>query len=74
MKLDPVFDVPDDVVLNPASIAELLGVSEETVRRWCRAGKIPCYAPGGHYVIPGSAFKEFMMVNRKTESLGKMVR
>jgi excisionase family DNA binding protein len=59
-KLHPMFDIPDDVVLHPENIAELLGVSIETVRRWCRESKLPNYSFGGKYIITGDDFKAYM--------------
>jgi excisionase family DNA binding protein len=58
-EIHEMFNVPDDAALTPAMIAKILNVHEETVRRWCRSGKIPCYNFAGSYVIPGSDFKEF---------------
>lgn len=59
------FEVPDDAVLTPEEIANRLGVHIETVRRWCRAGKLDSYNFGGKYVIVGSEFKAFMERSRK---------
>lgn len=53
--------IPDESVLSPEDIAELLQRSKETVRRWCRTGKLPAYNFGGKYTILGNDFKEFML-------------
>jgi excisionase family DNA binding protein len=66
MKLDPMFDVDDDCILDPITIAEILRVSEETARRWCRTGMLDAYAPGGHYIVTGAAFKRFLSESRHT--------
>ncbi|WP_066061372.1 helix-turn-helix domain-containing protein [Neobacillus soli] len=53
--------IPDESVLTPEDIAELLNRSKETVRRWCRKGKLPSYSFGGKYTILGNDFKKFML-------------
>lgn len=60
-----IFEVADDAVLCPDEIASMLGFHIESVRRWCRDGKIDCYSFGGKYVIIGSDFKAFMDRSRK---------
>lgn len=60
-----IFEVPDDAVLTPEEIASKLGFHIESVRRWCRDGKLDCYSFGGKYVIVGSDFKAFMERSRK---------
>lgn len=52
--------VPDEAVLSPGVIAELLCRSNETIRRWCRSGRLPSYSFGGKYIIIGEDFKRFM--------------
>jgi excisionase family DNA binding protein len=65
MDINPLFDIPDDCILNPEQIAELLGVSLETVRRWCRTGKVSSYSFGGKYIIIGNDFKTFIKRSKK---------
>lgn len=60
--------IPDQMMLNPADISLLLNISKETVRRWCRTGKLESYNWGGKYVICASDFKEFLR-NSKRESV-----
>lgn len=67
MKLDihDMFKKIDDKdPLNPEQIASMLGMSTETVRRWCRSGKLSNYNFGGKYVVIGSDFKEFLKQSR----------
>ncbi|QQE80609.1 helix-turn-helix domain-containing protein [Alicyclobacillus sp. SO9] len=71
MKLDPIFEVDDDCILDPNTIAEILQVSEETARRWCRTGVMDAYAPGGHYIVSGAAFKQFLRESRPTAKWDK---
>jgi len=58
--LHPMFDVNDNAALTPADIAKMMKIDEETVRRWCRTGRLRNYKTGGFYTIPGSWFKEFI--------------
>ncbi len=43
-----------------STVAGRLGVSERTVRRWIKAGKLRAYRPGRDFRIPESAVKEFV--------------
>jgi excisionase family DNA binding protein len=55
-----MFDIKNEKVFTPEMIANMLGFSTETVRNWCRCGKLKSYSWGGKYVIKGSDFKKFM--------------
>lgn len=54
-----IHSIDNDVILSPSNIARLIGVHEETVRRWCRNGKLKCLSPFGRYKIRGADFKAF---------------
>lgn len=41
-------------------VAERLGVSERTVRRWVKAGDLPAYKPGREYRIKPVDLDEFL--------------
>jgi excisionase family DNA binding protein len=56
--------IPDKATLHPSTIAKLVGVHVETVRRWVRSGKLPAYTFGGKHVIKGKDFKAFMKLSR----------
>lgn len=58
--LHKLFDVPDNTILNPEDISKLLNMHVESVRRWCRQGKLVSYSFGNKYIITGSDFKKFM--------------
>jgi molybdopterin-binding protein len=45
----------------PGQIAELLGVSADTVRRWCDDGRLETTrSPSGHRVVEGAALARFV--------------
>ncbi len=41
-------------------VAERLGISERTVRRWIKAGDLPAYQPGREYRIRSTDLEEFL--------------
>lgn len=55
-----LFEVDDFEVLHVEEIAKLTRMHVESVRRWCRTGKLPSYQFGGKYIVTGSDFKAFM--------------
>lgn len=45
----------------PGQVAELLGVSVDTVRRWCDEGRLVTKrSPGGHRTIDGAALARYL--------------
>jgi excisionase family DNA binding protein len=50
----------EDRQLSLSEVAGLMGVSERTVRRWIKSGKLRAYKPGRDYRIPESAVREFV--------------
>jgi excisionase family DNA binding protein len=40
--------------------ADALGISEQTARRWVKAGKLKAYKPGLRYLVPASAIEELL--------------
>ena len=46
--------------LSLGEVAGLLSVSERTVRRWIKSGKLKAYKPGRDYRIPESAVRQFV--------------
>lgn len=61
----------DETLLSVTRISKLLGVSQETVRRWIRAGKLKPHAPTAHYKIRCDELKFFLkrMYNDKTKKI-----
>jgi excisionase family DNA binding protein len=50
----------EDRHLSLTEVAGAMGVSERTVRRWIKAGKLKAYKPGRDYRIPESAVRKFV--------------
>ena len=50
----------EDRHLSLSEVAGSLGVSERTVRRWIKSGKLRAYKPGRDYRIPVGAFRAFV--------------
>ena len=45
----------------PGQLAELLGVSTDTVRRWCDEGKLETVrSEGGHRMVEGRSLARFV--------------
>lgn len=51
--------IDDETKLTPKDISEITGVHLETVRRWCRDGRIPTQGVS-HYKILGIDVKRFL--------------
>ncbi|PLT31975.1 helix-turn-helix domain-containing protein [Bacillus sp. V5-8f] len=63
--LHSIFNVPDDAVLHAEDIAEMVHMHVESVRRWCRKGKLRSYNFGNKYIVVGSDFKDFTRQSKK---------
>ena len=48
--------------------AELLGVSDDTVRRWADAGRVPTISVGGRLAIEGAALAHFAEELARTQT------
>jgi hypothetical protein len=53
--------IDDEIILTTKNISKLIGVHEETVRRWCRSGYVKTISPFGAYKIQGKDFKNFAL-------------
>jgi excisionase family DNA binding protein len=51
----------EDRQLSLSEVAGLMGVSERTVRRWIKSGKLRAYKPGRDYRIPESAVRQLVV-------------
>jgi excisionase family DNA binding protein len=47
-------------LLGATDVAELIGIKETTVYRWCKEGKLPCLKVGKHWRIRREALEDFL--------------
>src|ERR687894_3088606 len=47
-------------LLSAEDVAELMGVKETTVWRWCRGGHLPCLKVGKYWRVRREALEEFL--------------
>ena len=57
-------------LLGATDVAELIGVKETTVYRWCKEGKLPCLKVGKHWRIRRGVLEDFL---RESERPGTLV-
>jgi excisionase family DNA binding protein len=50
----------EDQTRSLSEVAGLMGVSERTVRRWIKAGRLKAYKPGRDYRIPEAGLRAFI--------------
>lgn len=51
----------------PGQVADLLGVSVDTVRRWCDEGRlVTTRSDGGHRLVPGADLARFLVERADT--------
>jgi excisionase family DNA binding protein len=50
----------EDQTRSLSEVAGLMGVSERTVRRWIKSGRLKAYKPGRDYRIPESGLRTFI--------------
>jgi excisionase family DNA binding protein len=50
----------EDEIRSLSEVAGLMGVSERTVRRWIKSGRLKAYKPGRDYRIPETALRRFI--------------
>jgi excisionase family DNA binding protein len=56
-------------LLNAEDVAELMGVKETTVWRWCREGRLPCPKVGKHWRIRRQALEDFLRRSERSTTL-----
>src|ERR671919_186211 len=56
-------------LLVAAYVAELIGVEESTVYRWCSEGKLPCLKIGKHWRIRRGVLEDFLKQSERPRTL-----
>jgi excisionase family DNA binding protein len=56
-------------LLSAEDVAELMGVKETTVWRWCREGTLPCLKVGKHWRLRREAFEDFLKQRERSTTL-----
>ena len=56
-------------LLAAADVAELIGVEESTVYRWCSEGKLPCLKIGKHWRIRRGVLEDFLEESGRPRTL-----
>jgi excisionase family DNA binding protein len=56
-------------LLSAEDIAELLGVKETTVWRWCREGSLPCLKIGKHWRVRREVLDDFLKRSERSPTL-----
>jgi excisionase family DNA binding protein len=56
-------------LLSAEDVAELMGVKESTVWRWCREGRLPCLKVGKHWRVRREALEDFLEQSERPSTL-----
>jgi excisionase family DNA binding protein len=56
-------------LLGATDVAELIGVKETTVYRWCKEGKLPCLKVGKHWRIRRGVLEDFLRQSERPRTL-----
>jgi excisionase family DNA binding protein len=56
-------------LLSAEDVAELMGVKETTVWRWCREGNLPCLKVGKHWRVRREALEDFLKRSERSTTL-----
>src|SRR5215208_6741527 len=56
-------------LLVAAEVAELIGIKETTVYRWCNEGKLPCLKIGNHWRIRRGVLEDFLKESGRPRTL-----
>jgi excisionase family DNA binding protein len=59
----------ENELLSAEDVAELVGVKETTVWRWCREGNLPCLKVGKHWRIRREALEDFLRRSERSTTL-----
>ena len=64
----------DKELLSAEDVAELVGVKETTVWRWCREARLPCLKVGKHWRIRREALEDFLKQRERHTTLVGQLR
>src|SRR5829696_8837774 len=56
-------------LLAAVDVAELIGVKETTIYRWCKEGKLPCLKVGKHWRVRRGALEDFLKRSERPSTL-----
>ena len=56
-------------LLAATDVAEMIGIKETTVYRWCKEGKLPCLKVGKHWRIRREALEDFLKQSERPGTL-----
>src|SRR5688572_21442505 len=56
-------------LLAATEVAELVGIKETTVYKWCKEGKLPCLKVGKHWRIRREALEDFLRESERPRTL-----
>jgi excisionase family DNA binding protein len=56
-------------LLAGVDVAELIGVKETTIYRWCKEGKLPCLKVGKHWRVRRGALEDFLRRSERPTTL-----
>ena len=56
-------------LLSAEDVAQLMGVKETTVWRWCREGNLPCLKVGKHWRVRREALEDFLKRSERSTTL-----
>jgi excisionase family DNA binding protein len=59
----------DQELLAATDVAELVGVKETTVYKWCKEGKLPCLKVGKHWRIRREALEDLLRQSERPRTL-----
>ncbi len=61
-------------LLSAEDVAELMGVKESTIWRWCREGNLPCLKVGKHWRVRREALEDFLKQSERSTTLVGQLR
>src|ERR671917_1126999 len=56
-------------LLAATDVAEMIGIKETTIYRWCKEGKLPCLKIGKHWRIRRGVLEDFLRQSERPRTL-----